>query len=70
MQDEWTLSRGEMEERISKLEASSLNTELVILSKVDIAKKKLSDTKFCIVTNVKNRWTENNNIALLGREGT
>lgn len=44
-----------MEERISKLEASSLNTELVILSKVDIAKKKLSDTKFCIVTNVKNR---------------
>lgn len=35
-----TLSRGEMEERVSKLEASSLNTELVILSKVDTAKKK------------------------------
>lgn len=68
MQDERTLSKGEIEERMGKLEASSLNTELVILSKIE--QKKLSDTKFCIVTNVKNRWTENNDITILGREGT
>lgn len=46
------MSKGEIEERIGKPEASSLNTKLVILSKME-QKNKLSDTKFCIVINVK-----------------
>lgn len=40
MQDERTLSKGEIEERMGKLEASSLNTELVILSKIEQKKIK------------------------------